>query len=121
MPNSYGVFLGLDVGKGDHHAVGLTPSGDRLHDATLPNNEPKLREVFDRLARHGRVLVVVDQPATIGALPVTVARACGHEVAYLLTDRLTKWRASMFSIVMWPDSAAVDIGGRGCVLPSWCP
>lgn len=26
---------------------------------------------------------MVDQPATIGALPVTVARACGHEVAYL--------------------------------------
>jgi transposase len=30
-----------------------------------------------------RVLVVVDQPATIGALPVTVACACGVEVAYL--------------------------------------
>jgi Transposase len=26
---------------------------------------------------------VVDQPATIGALPVAVARACGHQVAYL--------------------------------------
>jgi transposase len=39
--------------------------------------------VFDKLARHGRVLVVVDQPASIGALPVAVARACGHQVAYL--------------------------------------
>lgn len=29
------------------------------------------------------MLVVVDQPATIGALPVAVARACGHEMAYL--------------------------------------
>ncbi|MBY4576216.1 IS110 family transposase, partial [Gordonia paraffinivorans] len=28
-------------------------------------------------------LVIVDQPNTIGALPVTVARACGHAVAYL--------------------------------------
>ncbi len=27
--------------------------------------------------------MVVDQPASIGALPVAVARACGHEVAYL--------------------------------------
>jgi hypothetical protein len=27
--------------------------------------------------------VVVDQPASIGALPVAVARACGHQVAYL--------------------------------------
>jgi transposase len=39
--------------------------------------------VFDKLARHGAVLVVVDQPASIGALPVAVARACGHQVAYL--------------------------------------
>src|SRR5699024_9080738 len=55
----------------------------RLHDAALPNSEPQLREVFDWLASHGRILVVVDQPATIGALPVTLARACGHDVAYL--------------------------------------
>ncbi|AXO35407.1 mobile element protein [Micromonospora sp. B006] len=27
--------------------------------------------------------MVVDQPASIGALPVAVARACGHQVAYL--------------------------------------
>jgi hypothetical protein len=41
------------------------------------------RMLFDKLGRHGRLLVVVDQPATIGALPVTVARACGVQVAYL--------------------------------------
>src|SRR5882757_8708178 len=83
MNTEYGVFLGLDVGKSNHHAVGLAPDGQRLHDAPLPNSEPKLRALFDGLAQHGRLLVVVDQPATIGALPVTVARACGHEVAYL--------------------------------------
>src|SRR5690606_19796371 len=81
--HGYGVFLGFDVGKGEHHTVALAPDGTRLHDAALPNSEPKLREVFDKLADHGRVLVVVDQPNTIGALPVTVARACGHDVAYL--------------------------------------
>jgi transposase len=83
MDNEYGVFLGLDVGKSEHHAVGLDPAGKRLHDAPLPNSEPKLRAMFDKLAAHGPLLVVVDQPATIGALPVAVARACGHEVAYL--------------------------------------
>lgn len=83
MNEEYGVFLGLDVGKTDHHAVGLSPTGDRLHNAPLPNSEPRLRAMFDKLATHGPVLVVVDQPATIGALPVTVARACGHDVAYL--------------------------------------
>jgi transposase len=83
MSSSFGVFLGLDVGKEAHHAVGLDPHGKRLHDGPLPNTEPKLRALFDKLAQHGPLLVVVDQPATIGALPVTVARAAGHQVAYL--------------------------------------
>ncbi|WP_410598082.1 IS110 family transposase [Amycolatopsis sp. lyj-23] len=83
MSSSFGVFLGLDVGKSEHHAVGLAPDGKRLHDGPLPNSEAKLRALFDKLARHGTLLVVVDQPATVGALPVTVARAAGHQVAYL--------------------------------------
>jgi transposase len=83
MSNGFGVFLGLDVGKGAHHAVGLGPDGKRLHDGPLPNSEPRLRTLLDKLATHGPLLVVVDQPATIGALPVAVARAAGHQVAYL--------------------------------------
>ncbi|MGW3607397.1 IS110 family transposase [Micromonospora sp. NPDC005161] len=83
MHGDYQVFLGLDVGKDGHHAVALTRDGKRLHDGALVNTEAKLRQVFDKLGRHGHVLVVVDQPATIGALPVAVARACGHQVAYL--------------------------------------
>lgn len=77
------VFLGLDVGKGEHHAVGLDRPGKRLLDRALPNDEAKLRELFGRLKAHGRVLLVVDQPATIGALPVAVALDEGITVAYL--------------------------------------
>ncbi|MFD0193152.1 IS110 family transposase, partial [Streptomyces albidoflavus] len=55
-----GVFLGLDVGKTAHHGHGLTPAGKKIFD--------KLTEKF------GTVLVIVDQPASIGALPLTVAR-----------------------------------------------
>lgn len=39
--------------------------------------------MFDKLGRHGLILVVVDQPASIGALSVAVARVGGHQVAYL--------------------------------------
>jgi transposase len=79
-----GVFLGLDVGKGEHHGHGLTPAGKKVFDKRLPNSEPKLREVFDKLkTKFGTVLVIVDQPANIGALPLTVARDCGCHVAYL--------------------------------------
>lgn len=81
MSSTFAVFLGLDVGKDNHHAVALDPAGRRLHDEPLPNTEPQLRALFDKLAGHGPLLVVVDQPATIGALPVAVARAAGHQVA----------------------------------------
>jgi len=63
--------------------VNTTRSGSPLSDKALPNNESRLRAVFDKLATRGRLLIMVDQPNTIGALPVTVARACGHDVAYL--------------------------------------
>jgi transposase len=83
MDTSYAVFCGIDVGKSEHHSVGLAVDGTRLYDKALPNDEDRLRAVFDRLATHGPLLIVVDQPNTIGALPVTVARSCGHQVAYL--------------------------------------
>ncbi|GHJ19792.1 IS110 family transposase [Streptomyces albus] len=79
-----GVFLGLDVGKSNHHGHGLTPAGKKVFDKALPNGEPQLRAVFEKLkAKFGTVLVVVDQPASIGALPLTVARSAGCKVAYL--------------------------------------
>ncbi|WP_435851270.1 IS110 family transposase [Streptomyces mirabilis] len=78
------VFLGLDVGKGEHHATAVTPAGKKAFGKRLPNTEPKLRELFAKLqAKHGTVLVVVDQPASIGALPLAVARDVGCPVAYL--------------------------------------
>jgi transposase len=79
----FAVFCGLDVGKSEHHACALDATGRRLHDKALPNDETALRAVFERLGGHGRVLVVVDQPASIGALAVAVARDLGIEVAYL--------------------------------------
>ncbi|MFJ1887171.1 MULTISPECIES: IS110 family transposase [unclassified Streptomyces] len=79
-----GVFLGLDVGKNAHHGHGLTPAGKKVFDKPLPNSEPRLRAVFDKpAAKFGTVLVIVDQPASIGALPLTVARDAGCKVAYL--------------------------------------
>jgi hypothetical protein len=83
MDEGYGICCGLDVGKSEHHATALDPAGRKAFDKPLPQDEAKLRELFAGLQRHGRVLVIVDQPNTIGALPVAVARDCGCEVAYL--------------------------------------
>ncbi|MDQ0779875.1 hypothetical protein QF026_008341 [Streptomyces aurantiacus] len=79
-----GVFLGLDVGKTTHHGHGLTPAGKKVLGKQLPHSEPKLRAVFDELtAKFGTVLVIVDQPASVGALPLTVARDAGCKVVCL--------------------------------------
>jgi len=78
------VFAGLDVGKSNHHLCALNVDGQRLVDELVVNDEAALRVVLDRLlARGGPVLLVVDQPASIGALPVAVARQMGLQVAYL--------------------------------------
>ncbi len=67
------VFIGVDVGKDTHHAVAINRSGKRLFDKALPNDENKLRSLISDLKQHGQILLVVDQPATIGALPVASA------------------------------------------------
>lgn len=83
MDQQYAVYCGLDVGKQAHHACALDRAGKRLYDAALPQDEAKLRALLQRLQAHGPVLVVVDQPNSIGALPIAVARAMGVQVAYL--------------------------------------
>lgn len=60
-----------------------TAVGNKVFDKPLPQLESELAGVFRQLQEHGSVLVVVDQPNTIGALPIAVARACGCEVGYL--------------------------------------
>ena len=59
------VFIGIDVGKTDHWATALSRDGQKVLDKALPNDEDRLREVYQRLQAKGQVLVVVDQPATI--------------------------------------------------------
>jgi len=79
----FAVFCGIDVAREIHHAVALDPYGHRLVDRPLPNAEPDLLALFQNLEAHGRVLIVVDQLASIGALAIAVARARGITVAYL--------------------------------------
>ena len=59
------VFIGIDVGKSEHWATALSRDGQKVLDKALPNDEDRLREVYQRLQAKGQVLVVVDQPAAI--------------------------------------------------------
>lgn len=77
------IFVGLDVGKHKHHCCAITADGTKILDKLIGQDEAKLRTVFGQLQSKGRVLVIVDQPNTIGALAVAVARDTGCEIAYL--------------------------------------
>ena len=71
------------VGKSEHWATALSRDGRKVFDRALPNDEERLRALYEKLADHGSLLVVVDQPATIGALAVAVAQDMGITVGYL--------------------------------------
>ncbi len=75
------VFIGVDVGKDTHHAVAINRSGKRLFNKALPNDENKLRSLISGLKQHGQILLVVDQPATIGIerlASITIQRDYGN-------------------------------------------
>ena len=119
MDTSYAVFCGIDVGKSEHHAVGLAVDGTRLYDKALPNDEGRLRAVFDRLATHGPLLIVVDQPNTIGALPVTVARSCGAATVHFgsRSGELGRMRCvDQAGVVFWQCAMIQTFsGGKGWI------
>lgn len=94
------IFLGLDVGKTDHWACALAADGTKIWNKTLPNDETKLTSIYHELSARGAVLV--DQPATIGALAIAVAQDLGISVAYL--PGLTKRRIAD----MYPGTAKTD-------------
>ena len=96
------IFLGLDVGKTDHWACAVAKDGTKIWNKTLPNDEAKLAKVYQDLSDKGTVLVVVDQPATIGALAVAVAQHRRITVAYL--PGLTMRRIAD----MYPGTAKTD-------------
>ena len=83
MNARFAAVIGLGVGKTGHHACALDPDGNRLFDKPLLQDEAQLRDLVTHLQEHGDVLMVVDQPNTIGALPIAVARDVGCAVAYL--------------------------------------
>ena len=61
----------------------MSRDGRKVFGRALPNDEERLRALYEKLADHGNLLVVVDQPATIGALAVAVAQDMGITVGNL--------------------------------------
>lgn len=77
------VWIGLDVGKHDHHATLLDAAGTRLADRAVKNREDDLVALLDTAAGLGQAALVIDQPGSIGTLAVQAALGRGVPVAYV--------------------------------------
>jgi transposase len=95
-------WVGLDVGKQDHHATVISAAGERLFELAVSNDEAQVERLLDRALESGRCALVIDQPGSIGSLAVCVARRRGVPVAYV--PGLVMRRASE----LYPGEAKTD-------------
>lgn len=95
-------WVGLDVGKEDHHATVVSAAGERLVELALRNDERAIEELLDRALEAGPCALVIDQPGSIGSLAVCLAHRRGVPVAYV--PGLVMRRASE----LYPGEAKTD-------------
>jgi transposase len=95
-------WVGLDVGKEDHHATVVSAAGERLFELAVRNDEAQIERLLDLALESGACALVIDQPGSIGSLVVCVARRRGVPVAYV--PGLVMRRASE----LYPGEAKTD-------------
>jgi transposase len=82
-PAQVDVWVGLDVGKGEHFADVLDNDGERLFARAVANDQRALEALLDQAAQHGTPGLVIDQPGSIAQLVLAVAARRGTPVAYV--------------------------------------
>jgi len=82
-PSQVDVWIGLDVGKGEHFAGVLGDDGERLFARAVINDQADLMALLERAARPGTPGLVIDQPGSIAQLALAVAARRGVPVAYV--------------------------------------
>lgn len=93
-------WIGLDVGKSDHHATVVDAAGVVVLDRAVRNDEAALEKLLDDAGPEAAL--VIDQPGSIGTLAVAIARRRGVPVAYV--PGLVMRRASQ----LYPGEAKTD-------------
>jgi transposase len=82
-PEQVTVWVGLDVGKGEHFAEVLDDDGERLFAVSVVNDQASLEALLDRAGEQGVAGLVIDQPGSIAQLALAVARVRHTPVAYV--------------------------------------
>ena len=78
-----GVFVGVDVAKGNHYACALSARGDALFSRPVSNDEGAVRRLIEYVAVHGSPALVVDTTSSVAVLVLGVAAECQIPVAYV--------------------------------------
>lgn len=80
------VYVGIDVGKSFHHAIGLLAgNAERIFSRRVAQSEGDIRNLIGDASEFGTVHVTVDQMSDVGGLVVATAKDCGTDVGYLPT------------------------------------
>jgi transposase len=82
-PDDVDVWIGLDVGKGDHFADVLDDDGESLFARSVANDEADLVALIETAREHGTPGLVIDQPGSIAQLAIAVAAQHQVPVAYV--------------------------------------
>jgi len=114
------LYLGIDVGKSFHWAVGLDAAGEVVLSRRVENRQADVDALLDEAGEGA--LVVVDQKNNIGSLVVRRCRARGVDVGHL-PGRAMKRARDMFPGTAKTDRidaeviARTALGMRAVVLP----
>ncbi len=109
------VFLGLDVGKGEHHATAVTPAGKKAFDKRLPNTEPKFRTGSQWVhlpERYGNWRGVYNR-LRMWALDGTWERVFTALMAQADTDENLDWAVSVDSTIVRAHQHAAGARKKG--------
>lgn len=101
-PEDVNVWVGIDVGKSDHFHTTLDDRGDQLAAGAVANDERAIRQLVVHAKTYGRPGLVIDQPGSIAAMVLAVARLEGVPVAYI--PGLVMRRAAQ----LYPGAAKTD-------------
>ena len=77
------VFVGIDMAKQDHYAQAISRDGTELFKRPVLNDQATIEQLLSDAAVHGRIVVVVDQPASGAQLLLSLAAQHQVPVAYV--------------------------------------
>lgn len=78
-----GVFVGVDMAKGEHFAQAVTTDGEELFSRPVDNDQAAIEAMIDEAGEVGQVALVIDMTASGAQLLLSVAVERNVPVAYV--------------------------------------